>query len=195
MRVHARPSFIVTINLPSFVTLIRCFIGRSKPLGRLEEFGQAVFHKEVKIQRSPGTPSAISGILSMAARTRLESRSLSFAVSVMRGCFRPASELVCVFLLKIFSIIMRFFGVSVMSGCRRPRIIPVIWRSDRRLRRSDMSSRKNLHNFPVRRLCSKIGDCLGSRIVRFRRHWYPLLRHGSICRHSSDPDLRSGNWC
>ena len=57
MRVHARPSFIVTINLPSFVTLIRCFIGRSKPLGRLEEFGQAVFHKEVKIQRSPGTPS------------------------------------------------------------------------------------------------------------------------------------------
>jgi len=58
MRVHARPSFIVTINLPSFVTLIRCFIGRSKPLGRLEEFGQAVFHKEVKIQRSPGTPSA-----------------------------------------------------------------------------------------------------------------------------------------
>src|SRR5687767_3390454 len=47
MRVHARPSFIVTINLPSFVTLIRCFIGRSKPLGRLEEFGQAVFHKEV----------------------------------------------------------------------------------------------------------------------------------------------------
>jgi hypothetical protein len=59
MRVHARPSFIVTINLPSFVTLIRCFIGRSKPLGRLEEFGQAVFHKEVKIQRSPGTPSKI----------------------------------------------------------------------------------------------------------------------------------------
>jgi hypothetical protein len=59
MRVHARPSFIVTINLPSFVTLIRCFIGRSKPLGRLEEFGQAVFHKEVKIQRSPGTPSEI----------------------------------------------------------------------------------------------------------------------------------------
>jgi hypothetical protein len=32
-------------------------VGRSKPLGRLEEFGQAVFHKEVKIQRSPGTPS------------------------------------------------------------------------------------------------------------------------------------------
>ena len=59
MRVHARPSFIVTINLPSFVTLIRCFIGRSKPLGRLEEFGQAVFHKEVKIQRSPGTPSFV----------------------------------------------------------------------------------------------------------------------------------------
>src|SRR4051812_47439505 len=57
MRVHARLSFIVTTKLPSFVTLIRCFIGRSKPLGRLEEFGQAVFHKEVKIQRSPGTPS------------------------------------------------------------------------------------------------------------------------------------------
>jgi len=57
MRVHARLSFIVTTNLPSFVTLIRCFIGRSKPLGRLEEFGQAVFHKEVKIQRSLGTPS------------------------------------------------------------------------------------------------------------------------------------------
>ena len=45
--------------LSSFVTLIRCFIGRSKPLGRLEEFGQAVFHKEVKIQRSPGTPSSL----------------------------------------------------------------------------------------------------------------------------------------
>src|SRR4051812_47569866 len=57
MRVHARISFIVTNNLPSFVTLIRCFIGRSKPLGRVEEFSQAVFHKEVKIQRSPGTPS------------------------------------------------------------------------------------------------------------------------------------------
>ena len=57
MRVHARLSFIVTTNLPSFVRLIRCFIGRSKPLGRLEEFGQAVFDKEVKIQRSPGTPS------------------------------------------------------------------------------------------------------------------------------------------
>src|SRR6478752_10685746 len=59
MRVHARLSFIVTTNLPSFVTLIRCFIGRSKPLGRLEEFGQAVFHKEVKIQRSLGTPSFV----------------------------------------------------------------------------------------------------------------------------------------
>src|SRR3954467_15162073 len=59
MRVHARLSFIVTTNLPSFVRLIRCFIGRSKPLGRLEEFGQAVFDKEVKIQRSPGTPSKI----------------------------------------------------------------------------------------------------------------------------------------
>src|SRR3954453_2745327 len=58
MRVHARLSFIVTTNLPSFVRLIRCFIGRSKPLGRLEEFGQAVFDKEVKIQRSPGTPSS-----------------------------------------------------------------------------------------------------------------------------------------
>src|SRR3954454_9019856 len=57
MRVHARLSFIVTSNSPSPVTLIRCFIGRSKPLGRLEEFGRAVFHKEVKIQRSPGTPS------------------------------------------------------------------------------------------------------------------------------------------
>src|SRR3954453_480443 len=57
MRVHARLSFIVTTNLPSFVTLIRCFISRSKPLGQLEEFGQAVFHKEVKIQRSLGTPS------------------------------------------------------------------------------------------------------------------------------------------
>src|SRR3954451_17043257 len=57
MRVHARLSFIVTTNLPSFVRLIRCFIDRSKPLGRLEEFGQAVFDKEVKIQRSPGTPS------------------------------------------------------------------------------------------------------------------------------------------
>jgi hypothetical protein len=57
MRVHARPSFIVTTKLPSLVTLIRCFIGRSKPLGQLEEFGQAVFHKEIKIQRSPGTPS------------------------------------------------------------------------------------------------------------------------------------------
>jgi hypothetical protein len=57
MRVHARLSFIKTTNLPSFVTLIRCFIGRSKPLGRFEEFGQAVFLKEVKIQRSPGTPS------------------------------------------------------------------------------------------------------------------------------------------
>src|SRR3954453_19271498 len=57
MRVHARLSFIVTSNSPSSVTLIRCFIGRSKPLGRLEEFGRAVFHKEVKIQRSPGTPS------------------------------------------------------------------------------------------------------------------------------------------
>src|ERR671912_2708820 len=62
MRVHARPSSIVTINLPSFVTLIRCFIGRSKPLGRLEEFGQAVFHKEVKIQRSLGTPSLVERI-------------------------------------------------------------------------------------------------------------------------------------
>src|SRR3954453_7820749 len=61
MRVHARLSFIVTTNLPSFVRLIRCFIGRSKPLGRLEEFGQAVFDKEVKIQRSPGTPSICSG--------------------------------------------------------------------------------------------------------------------------------------
>ena len=59
MRVRARLSFIVTTNLPSFVTLIRCFIGRSKPLGRLEEFGQAVFHKEVKIQRSLGTPSKL----------------------------------------------------------------------------------------------------------------------------------------
>src|SRR3954447_13998919 len=57
MRVHARLSFIVTSNSPSPVTLIRCFIGRSKPLGRLEEFGRAVFHKEVKIQRSPGSPS------------------------------------------------------------------------------------------------------------------------------------------
>src|SRR3954447_18170250 len=57
MRVHARLRFILTTNLPSFITLIRCFIGRSKPLGRHEEFGQAVFHKKVKIQRSPGTPS------------------------------------------------------------------------------------------------------------------------------------------
>jgi hypothetical protein len=57
MRFHARLSFIITTNLTSFVTLIRCFIGRSKPLVRLEKFGQAVFHKEVKIQRSPGTPS------------------------------------------------------------------------------------------------------------------------------------------
>src|SRR3954454_5501694 len=57
MRVHARLGFIETTNLPSFITLIRCFIGRSKPLGRHEEFGQAVFHKKVKIQRSPGTPS------------------------------------------------------------------------------------------------------------------------------------------
>src|SRR3954465_4720479 len=61
MRVHARLSFFVTNNSPSPVTLIRCFIGRSKPLGRLEEFGQAVFHKEVKIQRSPGTPSISLG--------------------------------------------------------------------------------------------------------------------------------------
>src|SRR5215217_4729791 len=59
MRVHARLSFIVSTNSPSFVRLIRCFIGRSKPLGRLEEFGQPVFHKEVKIQRSPGTPSTV----------------------------------------------------------------------------------------------------------------------------------------
>ena len=55
MRVHARLSFIATTNLTSFVTLIRCLIGRSKPLVRFEEFGQAVFHKKVKIQRSAGT--------------------------------------------------------------------------------------------------------------------------------------------
>src|SRR3954453_6170925 len=65
MRVHARFSFIMTINLPSFVTLIRCFIGRSKPLGRLEEFGQAFFHKEVKIQPSPGNPSCIELSMSL----------------------------------------------------------------------------------------------------------------------------------
>ena len=57
MRFHARLSFIATTNLTSFVTLIRCLIGRSKPLVRFEEFGQAVFHKEVQIQRSTGTPS------------------------------------------------------------------------------------------------------------------------------------------
>src|SRR5918993_458996 len=71
MRVRARPSFIVTINLPSFVTLIRCFIGRSKPLGRLEEFGQAVFHKEVKIQRSLGTPSGDKDIFTSTTYQRL----------------------------------------------------------------------------------------------------------------------------